>query len=187
MNLITKPSTRNYMPSTWQNISRIEKSDRHTPLMGACYTWGRKSPKENIKTSPLERQQTLGGFSLCCIKTTSMKIVVDNLSDCGILCIELIVTQQKSSLTICIHIFYDGDLCSGSTADFDSVSTSSILVSPAISKHTFNLNWQIQTTKGSHWVHPVSSWIDRNKVVRGAKCVYLWWHSTAVVQLLHTE
>ncbi len=60
-----------------------------------------------------------------------MKIVVDNLSDCGIHCIELIVTQQKSSLTMCIYIFYDGDLCSGSTADFDSVSTSSILVSPA--------------------------------------------------------
>ena len=145
MNLITKPSTRNYMPVTWQSISRLEKSDCHTPLMGAC-TWGPKSPKENIKTSPLERQQTLGGFSLCCTQTTSMKIVVDNLSDCGILCIELIVTQQKSSLTICIHIFYDGDLCSGSTADFDSVSTSSILVSPAKR-----------------------------------------WHSTAVVQLLHTQ
>ncbi len=70
-----------------------------------------KSPKENIKTSPLERQQTLGGFSLCCIQTTSMKIVVDNLSDCGILCIELIVTQQKSSLTICIHIFFMMGIC----------------------------------------------------------------------------
>jgi len=39
MNLtVSKPSTRNYMPSTWQNISRIEKSDCHSPLMGACYT-----------------------------------------------------------------------------------------------------------------------------------------------------
>ena len=146
MNLITKPSTRNYMPVTWQSISRLEKSDCHTPLMGAC-TWGPKSPKENIKTSPLERQQTLGGFSLCCIKTTSMKIVVDNLSDCGILCIELIVTQQKKFFNnLHPYFFYDGDLCSGSTADFDSVSTSSILVSPAKR-----------------------------------------WHSTAVVQLLHTQ
>ena len=61
-----------------------------------------------------------------------MKIVVDMVFHCVILCIELIVTRQKSSLTICIHIFYDGDLCSGSTADFESVSISSILISGAI-------------------------------------------------------
>ena len=32
-----------------------------------------------------------------------------------------------------------GDLCSGSTGDFESLSTSSILVSPAIDKHTYGM------------------------------------------------
>ena len=40
-----------------------------------------------------------------------MKIVVDMVFHCVILCIELIVTQQKSSLKICIHIFFMMGIC----------------------------------------------------------------------------
>ena len=63
MNLtVSKPSTRNYMPSTWQNISRIEKSDRHTPLMGACYTWGPKKSKREYKDKPPRETANSRGF-----------------------------------------------------------------------------------------------------------------------------
>ena len=42
-------------------------------------------------------------------------------------------TYWHRSFKICVP--YVGDLCSGSTGDFESLSTSSILVSPAICKH----------------------------------------------------
>ena len=145
MNLISKLSTRNYMPITWQSISRFEKSDCHSPLVGACYTWGPKKSIENIKTSPLETANSRGFF----------------------------------------FVLYENNIYENSCWQSSWLCYTLYWVDRGSAKKFFN------NLHPYFFMMGISVMVAQRILIPLAQVRFLyplpWWHSTAVVQLLHTQ